>query len=58
MIEQIFWKYIEYKIKKKTFSKNKKNKPFKFVTIDINFIFAPAIKLKGYRWTLITNRNQ
>jgi len=48
MIEQFFWKYIEYKIKKKTFSKNKKNKPFKFVTIDINFIFAPAIKLKAY----------
>jgi hypothetical protein len=48
MIEEIFWKYIEYKIKKKPFLKIKKNKPYKFVTIDINFIFAPAIKLKAY----------
>jgi hypothetical protein len=41
------WKYIDYKINKKAFLKNKKNKWFNFATIDINFIFAPAIKPQG-----------
>ena len=42
--DKIFWKYIEYKVKKKVFLKNKKNKRFSFGTININFIFAPAFK--------------